>query len=61
MHVFQLKKLPAVFIEANETSKFSIFEVIILKQKWRSVTKEIYIVVLTFECSCLKQLEIFWE
>ena len=43
------------------TSKISIFKAIILKQKRRSATKEIYIFVLILERLYLEKVHIFWE
>ena len=49
------------FFRGNSTSKISIFEAVILKQRRKSKAKEIYIFVLILECSCLEQLQIFWK
>ena len=45
----------------KQISKISFSEAIILKQRRRSVTEEIYLFMLILECLCLEQLQIFWK
>ena len=56
-----IKVVTSTFLKGKKTSKISIFEAIILKQKRRGKIKKNYIFVLILECSCLAQLQIFWK